>query len=328
MPETLPRDDSIPQSLPEFMRRFGTDAQCARVLRRWKWPQGFRCPACGHDESWYIATRHVDECSRCHRQTSLTAGTVMHRSRTPLTKWFLAMYLFVSSKQGISGWNLARQVGIRYPTAWLWLHKLRSALGRRTTELLQGVVEVDETYEVGVRPGSGGGRPSVSEKASLIVGAIEVPTDHKGFGRLRLASLDAATGEQIGGFLADSVAPGSTLLTDGFMSYKTEEIGASYDHVPVAVARSGRKAHECLPGIHRVFALLDRVLKGTYQGAVRRRHLGAYLEEFAFRFNRRHSKSRALLFQRTLSAAVIAAPPTYWELIGRENPRTLPDPTG
>lgn len=327
MSETLARDDTIPQSLPEFMRRFGTESKCERVLRRWRYPEGFRCPACGHDASWSLAERRLDECSRCHRQTSLTAGTVMHGSRTPLTKWFLAMYLFVSSKQGISGWDLARQVGISYPSAWLWLHKLRSALGRRTTQLLQGVVEVDETYEVGVRPGSGGGRPSVSEKASLIVGAIEVPPDHKGFGRLRLASLDAATGEQIEGFLADHVAPGSTLLTDGFQSYRTADIGASFNHVPMAVARSGRKAHECLPGIHRVFALLDRVLKGTHQGAVRRKHLGAYLEEFAFRFNRRAAKSRALLFQRVLSAGVLGPPPTYWDIIGRVNPRRAPEPT-
>lgn len=327
MPETLPRDDTIPQSLPEFLKRFGTEAQCEQALRRWRYPDGFHCPGCDHDESWLLTERRLDECTRCHRQTSLTAGTVMHRSRTPLTKWFLAMYLFVSSKQGISGWDLATQVGISYPCAWLWLHKLRGALGQRTKELLQGAVEVDETYEVGVRPGSGGGRPSVSEKASLIVGAIEVPSDRKGFGRLRLASLDAATGEQIGGFLAEHVAPGSTLLTDGFRSYRTAEIGAAYDHVPVAVARSGRKAHECLPGIHRVFALLDRVLKGTHQGAVRRKHLGAYLEEFAFRFNRRHSKSRALLFQRVLSAGVRARSVTYWELIGRLNPRAAPEPT-
>jgi transposase-like protein len=320
----LPRED-VPESLAEFLDRFGTEAKCAKFMRRWRYPRGFRCPACGHDDAWYIETRQLDECARCHRQTSLTAGTVMHRSPKPLRLWFLAMYLFVVSKQGISSMSLARQLGVSYPTAWLWLHKLRSALGMRTLELLQGVVEVDETYEVGFRHGSGGGRPSVSAKASLIVGAIEVAQDRKGFGRVRLASLSAATAPEIGAFVQDTVAPGATLLTDGWRSYRA--LGASYDHVPVAVTRSGRKAHECLPGIHRVFALLDRVLKGTYQGAVRQKHLGAYLEEFAFRFNRRMSTSRSLLFQRALSAGVIASPPTYWELIGRRNPRASPEPT-
>lgn len=325
MAETLPRDDTIPESLPEFFARFGTEAKCERVLRRWRYPQGFRCPACDHDEFWPISTRHLDECASCGRQTSLTAGTVMHKSTKPLTLWFLAIYLFVVSKQGISAVSLSRQLGVSYPTAWLWLHKLRSALGQRTSELLQGVVEADETYEVGVRLGQGGGRPSVSEKASLIVGAIEVAPAGKGFGRVRLASLEDATGESYEAFLADSVRPGATLLTDGFRSFAVKPIRASYQHVPVAVSKSGRKAHHSLPGIHRVFALLDRVLKGTYQGAVRRRHLQGYLEEFAFRFNRRASMSRGLLFQRALSAAVIGAPPTYWHFVGRENPRRRPD---
>lgn len=100
----------------------------------------------------------------------------------------------------------------------------------------------------------------------------------------------------------ERVRPGSVLLTDGMPSYRTKRIGASYDDVPTSVKGAGRRAHEVLPGIHRVFALLDRVLKGTYQGAVRRKHLGGYLDEFSFRFNRRNSKSRALLFQRALSA--------------------------
>lgn len=117
--------------------------------------------------------------------------------------------------------------------------------------------------------------------------------------------------------------PGSVLLTDGMPSYRTKRIGASCDHVPTSVKGSGRRAHEVLPGIHRVFALLDRVLKGTYQGAVRRAHLGGYLDEFSFRLNRRNSKSRALLFQRALSAGVRRTPPTYWEIVGRENPRKV-----
>jgi len=318
----LPRDDSIPQSLPAFVGRFSSEAACAATLRRWRWPEGFRCPACGHDRSWYVETRHLDECRACGHQTSLTAGTVMHKSTKPLTMWFLAIYLFTSSKQGISASALSRQVGVTYQTGWLWLQKLRSALGARTSELLQGVVEVDETYEVGRRVGTRG-RPPVSDRAALIAGAIEVPADRSGFGRLRLASLEAATGQALGDFVEEHVRPGSVLLTDGMPSYRSQRIGAAYDHVPVSVRGSGRRAHEVLPGIHRVFALLDRVLKGTYQGAVRRKHLGGYLDEFEFRFNRRNSKSRALLFQRALSAGVMRAPPTYWDFVGHDNPRRV-----
>jgi len=318
----LPRDDTIPQSLPEFMKRFGSEKRCAATLRRWRWPEGFRCPACGHDKSWYVETRRLDECARCGRQTSLTAGTVMHKSTKPLTQWFLAIYLFGARKQGISASDLSRQLGVAYQTAWLWLQKLRSALGRRAKELLQGVVEVDETYEVGVRHGQGTGRPAVSEKAALIAGAVEIAARGRGFGRVRLASLESASKDSLADFVQEHVSAGSVLLTDGFASYRGQRIASSYAHVPVAVNALGRHhAHEVLPGIHRVFSLLDRVLKSTYQGAVRRKHLGGYLDEFAFRFNRRNAKSRALLFQRMLSFGVLRAPPTYWDFVGRDNPR-------
>jgi hypothetical protein len=177
----------------------------------------------------------------------------MHKSRMSLTKWFLAMYLFVSSRQRISGWDFARQVGLSYAAAWLWLHKLRSALGRRTAELRQGAVEVDETYEVGFRRGSGGGRPSVSDKSSLIVGAVEVPARRKGFGRLRLASLASATAEDLGAFVEDNVAAGATLLTDGFASYRTAAIASRYRHVRRSVWKSGRHGRrpQCAPTAER-----------------------------------------------------------------------------
>lgn len=317
----LPRDDTIPESLPEFLRRFSSERACAATLRRWRWPDGFRCPSCGHDRSWHIETRRLDECAACGHQTSLTAGTVMHKSTKPLRLWFLAIYLFTSSKQGISATELSRQLGVAYQTAWVWLQKLRSSLGARATEVLQGIVEVDETYEVGIRSGEKRGRPEVNDRASLIAGAIEVSPDDRGFGRLRLGSLEAASGEALGTFVETHVRPGSILLTDGWQSYRTWRIGAAYDHVPTVIRGSGRRAHEVLPGIHRVFALLDRMLKGTYQGAVRRKHLAGYLGEFEFRFNRRHSKSRALVFQRALSAGVRGRPPTYWELVGCDNPR-------
>ncbi len=321
-PDPLPRDDRFPESLPEFMRRFGTEAKCAVVLRRWKYPDGFRCPRCSVSESWQLASRALDECRGCGHQTSLKAGTVMHGSKAPLTLWFLAMYLFVVSKQGISAMDLKRQLGVSYATAWTWLHKLRSALGARSIELLEGDVEVDETYEVGRRIGGRTGRPKVSDTASLIVGAVEVEQKRRGFGRVRLASLESVSKHDLGVFVEDHVAPGSTVRTDGLKSYPPALGDKDYEHRAFKVFGSGRRAHQWLPGIHRVFALLDRVLKGTFQGAVRRKHLENYLAEFEFRFNRRKSKSRALLFQRMLSCAVLRPPPAYWEIIQRLDPKT------
>jgi transposase-like protein len=302
------RDDALPKTLAEFVERFADDARCAEVLRRWKYGGAFRCPRCSHDAAWFIESRKTDECSACGKQTSLTAGTVMHNSPKPLRLWFLAMYLFVSTKQGISAESLRRQIGVTYPTAWLWLAKLRSAIGRRTTTQLMGMVEYDDTWEGGLHEGKGG-RPKVGEKKALIGGAVEVLDE--GFGRLRLASMKDGSIPTFAAFFKEHVAPGSTLLTDDWASYPAAAKAAQLEHVAVNVSKSDRKAHDILPGVHRVFSLVHRMLLATYQGAVSMKHLPSYLAEFEFRFNRRHSASRGLLFQRVLACATVGAPPTY-----------------
>ena len=315
----LLRDDALPASLFEFTRRFSTEASCERLLRRWKYGgAAFCCPRCGGSERWHLPARRLDECCGCGVQTSLTAGTVFHRTRAPLTKWLLAMYLFVSSKQGISAVELAREVGVSYPTAWTWLHKLRSALGLRTTTLLDGPVEVDETYEGGVEHGKSG-RGSVAK--ALIGGALEISPDDKGYGRTRLRVIPDASARTLKKLLRETVQPGAEVLTDGWTGY-SEEATAGYKHYAVDVASSGKQAHEVLPGVHRVFSLMHRVLLATHQGAVSKKHLQRYLDEFGFRFNRRRSASRGLLFQRLLSSAVISKPPAYWQILGRPAPRT------
>lgn len=302
------RDDALPRTLAEFVERFSDDASCAEVLRRWKYGGAFRCPRCGHDAAWFIESRRTDECRACGGQTSLTAGTVMHKSTKPLRLWFLAMYLFVSTKQGISATSLAQQIGVSYPTGWLWLHKLRSAIGRRTTTQLMGMVEYDDTWEGGVHEGKGG-RPFVGEKKALIGGAVEVLD--QGFGRVRLGSMKDGSIPTFEEFFKEHVAPGSTLLTDDWRSYRAAAKSARLEHVATNVSKCDRKAHDILPGVHRVFSLVHRMLLATYQGAVSMKHLPAYLAEFEFRFNRRHSSSRGLLFQRVLACATVGAPPTY-----------------
>lgn len=320
MPEVDPsrmRDDALPRTLAEFVAWFRDDERCAEVLRRWKYGCAFRCPRCGHDAAWFIESRRTDECRSCGGQTSLTAGTVMHNSPKPLRLWFLAMYLFVSTKQGISATSLAQQLGVSYPTAWLWLHKLRSAVGCRTTTQLMGVVEYDDTWEGGVREGRANvGRPFVGDKKALIGGAVELRTAKQGFGRIRLGSMRDGTIASFEEFFKEHVAPGSTLLTDDWRSYRAAAAAAKLDHVPTCVSKSDRKAHDILPGVHRVFSLVHRVLLATYQGAVSMKHLPAYLAEFEFRFNRRHSSSRGLLFQRVLACATGGAPPTYDDFTG------------
>lgn len=312
-PKPLPRDDSLPQKLAQFAVHFADEARCADVLRRWKYGGDFACPGCGHDAAWWIESRRLDQCRHCDKQTSLTAGTVMHKSKKPLSTWFLAMYLFIATKQGISATSLAQQIDVTYPTAWLWLHKLRSAVGQRTTEQLRGVVEFDDTWEGGLDSGPGG-RPKVGVKKALVAGAVERRKDGKGLGRVRLATLPDGSAKGCSPFLQEQVAPGATLLTDDWRSYREAARDAGLEHIATNISQSPHKAHEVLPAVHRVFSLMHRVLLATYQGAVSMKHLPAYLAEIEFRFNRRHSKHRGLLFQRVLSCAVLGAPPTYAEV--------------
>ncbi len=142
----LPRDELFPGTLTEFIAIYGDEGACARFLRRWKYgEQGFRCPRCGHHQAWFLSSRRIDQCMACRKQVSLTAGTVMHGTRKPLALWFLAIYEFVVSKQGVSALELSRRLGVSYPTAWTWLHKLRCAALNRPKTMLRGTVEADET---------------------------------------------------------------------------------------------------------------------------------------------------------------------------------------
>ncbi len=316
---TLPRDDSLPGSLAEFARKFASNDACAKLLRHWKYPDGFQCPRCGHQKAWYLRSRKLDECQECGHQVSLTAGTALHGTRKPLNLWFLALFLFASSKRGISALELQRQLGLgSYQTAWAWLHKMRSALGQRTLALLEGTVEVDETYIGGVEEGNGQ-RGRNTDRKAIAAAAAEAPRTRKGFGRVRLAVLEDASSISLTDFVERSVDPRAYVVTDKWNGYNLLK-SEGYRHRAINLSASSRKAHEELPGVHRVFSLLDRLLLGTYQGAVSRKHLQAYADEFEFRFNRRNSKSRGLVFQRLLSCCVHTKSPPYWEIIGRSQP--------
>lgn len=317
-------DATFPRSLVEFSAQFGEEDACEEVLRRWKYgDEHFRCPGCRGTRAWWLASRLLDECTTCGRQVSLTAGTVMHGTRKPLRLWFLAIFLFVRSKQGISAAQLQQDLELgSYQTAWAWLHKLRWAVNQRATTQLSGVVEADETWEGGHEDGCAG-RPVAGVKKDLVAAAVEVSGRRPGkWGRVRLALIANGSSEEIEKFLAEHVERGTTLLTDGWVSYVMPAKHLELKHIPVNISKSKHRAHEHLPAVHRVFSLLHRVLDTTHQGAVRRKHLQSYLAEFEYRFNRRKAKSRGLLFQRALDAAARRAGPYYWEIVGRVDAKT------
>ena len=309
----LPTD--LPQDLPSFLKRFGTDEQCRAYLFRVRWPDGFRCSACGHDRAWAHKARLIDECAACGKQHSLLAGTIFEQTKTGLARWFLAIYLVTSSKGGISAMELKRQMGFgSYQTAWSWLHKIRKAMVAPQRTPLSTRVEADETYVGGPRPGQPGRGAGGKIKVAGAVEAGRGQARGRRLGRLRLAVVPDVSARSLEGFLAAAVAKPATVATDGWSGYGG--LGAKgYAHEPLTLAASWGDAALRLPAIHLVFGLAKRWLLGTHHGAVSAKHLPAYLDEFVFRFNRRTAKSISHRFARVIEHAVQIRPTTYRVLV-------------
>lgn len=309
----LPTD--LPQDLPSFLKRFGTDEQCRAYLFRVRWPDGFRCSACGHDRAWAHKARLIDECAACGKQHSLLAGTIFEQTKTGLARWFLAIYLVTSSKGGISAMELKRQMGLgSYQTAWSWLHKIRKAMVAPQRTPLSARVEADETYIGGPRPGRPGRGAGGKVKVAGAVEAGRGQARGRRLGRLRLALVADVSARSLEGFLAAAVAKPAIVATDGWSGYGG--LGAKgYAHEPLTLAASWGDAALRLPAIHLVFGLAKRWLLGTHHGAVSAKHLPAYLDEFVFRFNRRTARSISHRFARVIEHAVQIRPTTYLALV-------------
>jgi transposase-like protein len=241
-----------------------------------------------------------------------------------LTVWFTACWVFATGKDGISALSLMRTLEIgSYQTAWAMLHRLRSVLVRPGRDRLAGMVEVDETYIGGKEAGLSGGRARGKKVLTGI--AVEVK-DPKGFGRCRMRPLADASAASLHSFVADFVEPGATVITDGWKGYcGLEKLGfIHHRHSQRAARASGEDPGELLPAVHRVASLAKRWLLGTHQGSVDGAHLAAYLNEFVFRFNRRRSRSRGMVFYRVLELAVAHGPLRYKDLVVNKRPRAVP----
>ena len=308
----LPKD--LPEDLPSFVARFGTDAQCRAYLFQTRWPEGFRCAGCGHDRAWAHKARLIDECAACGRQHSLLAGTMFEQTKTGLARWFLAIFLVTSSKGGISAMELKRQMGFgSYQTAWTWLHKIRRAMVRPDREPLAERVEADETYVGGPRAGRPGRGAAGKTRVAGAVESSRGKARGRRLGRLRLAVVADASAKSLDGFLGQNVARPATVATDGWSGYGGLA-AAGYDHAPLNLSATWGDAALRLPAIHLVFGLAKRWLLGTHHGAVGKKHLGAYLDEFVFRFNRRTARCISHRFARLVEHAMQIPPTTYRDL--------------
>ncbi len=280
---------------------FPDNASCVAYLGELRWGQGFSCPRCGFDQSWETGAGQR-MCRACGRKTSVTAGTIFHRSHTPLSTWFAAIWFLTSQKNGISAAGLQRVLGFgSYETAWAWMHKLRRAMVRPDRDLLAGVVEVDETFVGGVSVGRPG---AASTKSTVRVGVERVGP--KRLGRVRLELGDAPNTLGLVHFATTVVAPGSTIRTDGaIVLRRLSQLGYTHEFT---TGYNAEDPNEVLPGVHLVASLLKRWLIGTLHYGIAEEHLPYYLDEFPFRFNRRTATRRGLLFYRLLQQAVDTEP--------------------
>jgi len=303
-----------PETVREFRAWFPDDRACRAYLERVRWPSGTCCPRCLGARVW-TSEPPFYRCAGCGYDFTVTVGTLFADTHLPLSLWFEAIWYVVNQKNGASALGVQRVLGISYPTAWRWMHKLRRAMVRPGRDRLAGAVEVDEVYIGGKRVGKRG-RGAAGKALVLVVAQV----DGARIGRIRLARVANASAAVLTSAIAACVEPGSQVLTDGWDGYAGL---AAKGYVHQVVRRTAIMGENLLPRVNRVASLLQRWLLGTHQGAVAHSHLDYYLDEFTFRFNRRRSGSRGLLFYRLIEQALATSPVRSRDLVGGTSPQQI-----
>lgn len=297
-----------PQTVVELHDWFTTEAACRDYLVRLRWPDGVRCPDCASAAVWSMKPPFY-RCVQCGYDFTVTAGTLFADTHKPLRLWFEAIWYVTNQKSGVSAMGVQRVLGLgSYRTAWNWLHKLRRAMVRPGRDRLAGLVEVDEAFIGGPQPGKRG--RGAAGKSLLLIAA---QADGRKVGRIRLARIADASAPNLKEAIGRAVEPGAHIQTDGWVGYSGLK-ALGYDHE--VIRPSAEVGENLLPRANRIAALLKRWLLGTHQGAVRPDHLDYYLDEYTFRFNRRTSRSRGLLFYRLMQQAVALEPVRGRNLVG------------
>jgi transposase-like protein len=287
-----------------FQKHFSTEEACYEHLQKLRFPDGYLCPKCGHTDAYFIETRKLFQCKRCQHQTSLTANTIFHKTRTPLQKWFWAIYLIGSDKGGCSAMRLKKMLGISYLTAWTMSHKIRIAMQDRNAQYkLNAIIEMDDAYFGGHEAGKRG--RGAGNKSKVLIG-VETKGNTPGFVAMRVVpTIDAYS---IDSFASDTISHGQCIHTDGYPPYSI--LNDRYNHHPEPV--KPYEVEQKLPWVHILISNAKNIIRGTYLG-VSHKHLQRYLSEFCYRFNRRFVEPQ--IFNRILFACVTSHKVTYSELI-------------
>lgn len=296
-------------SLPDFFKKYGAPEQCERALFEWRWPGGFVCPHCGHSRYCLLNTNKLYQCYRCHRQTSLTSGTIFADTKLPLTTWFLSMFLVTQTKNGISGLELMRQLGVSYATAWSIKHKLMQVMKERDdSRALEGIVEMDDAYWGGEHHGGKRGRGAPHKVP--FVAAVATNAQHHPIA-MRFTELEGFSKAEIARWSQKHLAPTCTVVSDGLACFRAVT-QAGCEHVPIVTGGGPNSVkHEELTWVNTLIGNVKRSLNGTYH-TIGDKHLPRYLAEFCYRFDRRFNL--ADMFAR-LAYVAVRTPPMPMRLL-------------
>lgn len=294
-------------TLMEFNNRFGTENQCREYLFRKRWSGGFVCPKCSHDKYFNIASRQRYQCKSCNHQPSVTSGTIMDKTRTPLVKWFLAMYLMASDKRGISALALKSKLGVCYTTAWTMSNKIRHAMAKRDEGYkLGGIVELDDAF-FGASS-QGGKRGRGTDKTVVLVSVSLTKKGKPQYAKMEVVK--HVDGDTVVKFAKKGITLGSEVRTDGYSTYSVLE-NEGYTLIKKKQDRKKNSTH--LHWTHIIISNAKSFIDGTFHG-LDSIHLQRYLNEFCFRLNRRWHPND--IFNRLISSAVSTGKITYHELCG------------
>ena len=287
-------------SFYEWQQKFATDQHCLDHLAEHRWPEGFQCPHCGHDHGWLSKTRGHFECAQCHAQTRITAGTLFHATKLPLTKWFWAIYWVSCDKGGISALRLSKLIGVNWRTAYHLLKKLREAMGHRDSLYrLTDVIELDDAMVGGKKAGKRG--RGAEGKVSILV-ACENRNGKPGF--LAMEVVESVSKQSIGDFAQRRIKMDQTVRTDAYAANNGLDVHVKH----IAKITPPEMANEWLPWVHIAIANLKRFLLGTFHG-ITHQYLQDYLNEFCYRFNRRFWEAE--IPNRLLALCLVHSPIVY-----------------
>jgi len=285
--------------MAEFLARYGTEEQCHEALVNMRWPDGFVCPKCAGRSHSFCAPKKLFQCSVCRLQTSVRAGTVFQKSRTPLTKWFLAMHLLTCSKNDIASLELARQLDVKWDTAWLIKQKLMEVmLQRNSIYKLSGDIQVDDAYQGGEKAGKPG--RGAANKLPFVI-AVATRDGHPIYTQLRC--VPGFTTKAIKAYAQSNIAPGSRVLSDGLRCFGGF-VDAGLAHV-VKITGGGRPKGPDFKWVNTGLGNVQSAIKATLRSCDAR-HTPRYLAAFEWRYNRRFELRENLV--RLARATMMIAP--------------------